>query len=70
MRYSRFLAYNVFGGVLWVGLFIFAGYLFGNIPVVRRNFTAVIMGIIVVSVLPIVFEWVKQRRAASGRQGT
>jgi membrane-associated protein len=70
MRYARFLAYHVFGGVLWVGLFVFAGYLFGNIPVVRRNFATVIMGIIVVSVLPIVFEWVKQRRAASGRQGS
>lgn len=62
MRYGRFLAYNVFGGVVWVGLFVFAGYLFGNIPVVRQNFTAVIMGIIVISVLPIVFEWWKHRR--------
>jgi membrane-associated protein len=63
MKYGRFLAYNVFGGVVWVGLFVFAGYLFGNIPVVRQNFTAVIMGIIVISVLPIVFEWWKRRRA-------
>lgn len=62
MKYSRFLAYNVLGGVVWVGLFVFAGYLFGNIPVVRRNFTAVIMGIIVISVLPIAFEWWKRRR--------
>jgi membrane-associated protein len=63
MKYGRFLAYNVFGGVVWVGLFVFAGYLLGNIPVVRQNFTAVIMGIIVISVLPIVFEWWKRRRA-------
>jgi membrane-associated protein len=63
MNYGRFLAYTVFGGVVWVGLFVFAGYLFGNIPVVRQNFTAVIMGIIVISVLPIVFEWWKRRRA-------
>jgi len=65
MHYGRFLAYNVAGGILWVGLFVFAGYLFGNIPVVRQNFTAVIMGIIVVSVLPIVLEWLRHRGAAS-----
>ena len=69
MKYGRFLAYNVVGGVVWVGLFIFAGYLFGNIPVVRRNFTAVIMGIIVISVLPIVFEWLKRRRASPRQVG-
>ena len=69
MRYGRFLAYNVVGGIVWVGLFVFAGYLFGNIPVVRRNFTAVIMAIIVISVLPIVFEWLKRRRGSSRQVG-
>ncbi|MDX2191913.1 MAG: DedA family protein [Gemmatimonadales bacterium] len=63
MAYPRFLAYNVVGGVAWVVLFTGAGYLFGNIPQVRKNFTLVILGIIVLSVLPIVVEWWKARRA-------
>ena len=66
MNYSRFLAYNVVGGVLWVGLFIFGGYLFGNIPVVRQNFGLVVIAIIVVSVMPVVIEWVRARREGAG----
>lgn len=62
MEYRRFLAYNVGGAVFWVGLFIFGGYLFGNIPVVRNNFTVVILGIILVSVLPIVVEVIRSWR--------
>jgi membrane-associated protein len=65
MRYSQFLAYNVIGGVVWVGLFVWAGYFFGNLPVVRDNFTLVILVIILISVLPIVFEFFKARRAAA-----
>jgi membrane-associated protein len=64
MTYGKFLAYNVIGGLLWVFSVTLAGYFFGNIPAVRNNFTAVIMGIIVVSVLPGVYEYVKHRRAA------
>jgi membrane-associated protein len=67
MHYGRFLAYNVGGGIFWVALFVFAGYFFGNIPVVRDNFTAVILGIIVVSVLPVLLEWL---RARNSRQAT
>jgi membrane-associated protein len=67
MHYGRFLAYNVGGGVVWVGLFILAGYLFGNIPIVRDNFTAVIMAIIVISVLPVVVEGLRARRAGAGK---
>ena len=66
MHYGRFLAYNVGGAIVWVGLFVFAGYLFGNIPIVRDNFTAVIMGIIVISVLPVLVEWYRARRARAG----
>jgi membrane-associated protein len=64
MRYARFLSFSVGGAALWVGLFIFGGYLFGNIPVVRRNFSAVIVAIILISVLPVVVEAVKARRRA------
>ncbi len=62
MNYSRFLAYNVVGAVVWVGLFVWLGYFFGNLPVVRENFGLVIIAIIVVSVLPIVVEAIKARR--------
>ena len=61
MSYGRFLTYNVVGGILWVGIFVFAGYFFGNIPFVRDNFTVVILAIIVISVLPGVFEFAKER---------
>ncbi len=65
MNYPRFIVYNVVGGLLWVALFVGGGYLFGNIPVVKRNFTLVIMGIIVVSVLPGVVEYLRHRRRAA-----
>jgi membrane-associated protein len=64
MHYTRFLAYNVVGGVLWVTLFVLAGYFFGNLPAVRNNFTLVILAIIVLSVMPIVIEYAKSRRRA------
>ena len=61
MSYPRFLAYNVAGGLLWVSLFVFAGYFFGNIPAVADNFTYVIMAIIFVSILPAIIEFARQR---------
>lgn len=64
MKYPRFISYNLIGAFLWVGLFIYAGYFFGNIPGVRKNFTMVILAILVVSVLPIVFEAWRARRQA------
>ncbi len=64
MTYPRFIAYNVIGALLWVGIFLYAGYFFGNIPSVRKNFTLLIMAILVVSVLPIVYEIWKVRREA------
>ena len=63
MSYGTFILYNVVGAVLWVGLFVLGGYFFGNIPVVRENFTLVILAIIAVSLLPIVVEAVKARRS-------
>lgn len=62
MSYSYFFSYNVFGGIVWVGIFTFAGYFFGNIPVVRENFELVIVAILIISVLPIGYEWLKARQ--------
>lgn len=61
MAYARFLLYNVIGGVMWVALFTLGGYFFGNLPVVKDNFSIVVIGIIGISVLPGVFEVVKKR---------
>src|SRR5215470_10817568 len=49
MTYARFIVYNVIGGVAWISLFVLGGYFFGNIPVVKRNFTFVIIAIIIIS---------------------
>jgi membrane-associated protein len=65
MSYLRFLAYNVVGGLLWVAVCVFAGYFFGNLPFVKRNFSLVIVAIVVVSVMPAVREYVRHRREAS-----
>ena len=62
MTYPRFLLFDIIGGALWIGLFIAAGYFFGNIPAVKKNFELVIIGIVFVSVLPMVFEYVKSKR--------
>ncbi len=63
MSYPKFITYNVVGAVLWVGLFVPAGYFFGNIPAVRKNFTLVILAIIALSVLPIAVEAIRARRS-------
>lgn len=62
MTYRTFAIYNVTGAILWVGICAGAGYLFGNIPVVKNNFELVVLGIIAVSVLPIVLEVLKSWR--------
>jgi len=62
MHYPRFLAYNVVGAVLWVALFVLAGFFFGNIPAVRANFTLVIMAIVALSVVPMAVEYLRSRR--------
>ena len=62
MTYWRFISYNVVGGIAWVAIFVFGGYFFGNLPVVRRHFTIVIFAIIFISVLPGVIEYLRQRR--------
>jgi membrane-associated protein len=62
MPYRQFALYNVTGAVLWVSLCTFAGYLFGNIPVIKQNFSLVVLGIVFVSVLPLVFEVLRMTR--------
>jgi membrane-associated protein len=64
MTYGHFLSFNVIGGAAWVLGFVMAGFWFGNIPVVKRNFTFVIFAIIIVSVLPAVIEFFRQRARA------
>jgi membrane-associated protein len=64
MNYRRFLAYNVVGGFLWVAICLFAGYFFGNLPFVKKNFSLVILAIIVISVLPAVVEYLRHRAQA------
>jgi membrane-associated protein len=67
MSYSYFITYNIVGGVVWVLLFTLAGYYFGNIPFVRENFEYVIVVIILISVLPMGYEWWKARN--EGKRG-
>jgi membrane-associated protein len=61
MTYLKFISYNVIGGLVWIAAFLFGGYYFGNIPLVKKNFTFVIMAIIVISVMPPVIEYLRQR---------
>lgn len=67
MSYPKFLAYNVVGGVAWVGSFIYAGYYFGQAEIVKKNFSLVVLAIIVISALPILTEFLKARAAAKAR---
>jgi membrane-associated protein len=62
MSYGKFIAYNVIGGVGWVVLLVGAGYFFGNIPVVRKNFSLAILAIIAISTVPIVTEYFRHRK--------
>jgi membrane-associated protein len=65
MNYGRFFTYNVVGGLAWVAGFLYLGYFFGNVPFVKDNFGAVVLGIIFVSLLPIAYEFIMSRRQAA-----
>jgi membrane-associated protein len=67
MSYPAFALYNVTGAIVWVGVCMGAGYLFGNVPIVKDNFSLVALGIIAVSLLPMAFELLSQRRARTGQ---
>ena len=65
MRYSYFISYNIIGGLVWTLLFIFLGYFFGNLPFVQDHFSLVVIAIIIISLIPAVWEAVKARRKPS-----
>jgi len=69
MTYRRFLSYNVVGAVLWIVSLVYAGYLFGNIPWVKDNLSWIVIGIVVVSLIPVAMTLIKERRERSKASG-
>jgi membrane-associated protein len=69
MQYSRFLAYNVMGAISWVAIFLFLGYFFGGLPIIQENFHLVIPAIVLISLIPILYEAVQARRHPSLSDG-
>lgn len=67
MSYPHFFVYNVIGGALWVSLFVWGGYFFGNLPFVKANFHYVVLAIIALSLSPIIVEWLKAKGIISKR---
>ena len=64
MTYGRFIAYNVVGGVGWVVILVFGGYFFGNIPIIKNNFSLAIAAIIIISILPGIIEFLRHRKGS------
>jgi membrane-associated protein len=69
MTYSKFIAYNIIGGIVWVVLFVLGGYYFGNIPAVKNNFSLTIIAIIFISILPGIIEYIRYRRKKAILEG-
>jgi len=67
MTYPRFLSYNIVGGMAWITSLVYAGYLFGNIPWVKENLTYIVFAIVIVSLIPAVTTFVKERRASRAK---
>ena len=65
MRYSRFLINDIAGAIIWVSIFVYTGFFFGNIPIIKNNFSIVIVAIILISVLPAIIEFIKHRKSLS-----
>ncbi len=62
MKYSTFLLYNIVGGIVWVGLLLFAGYFFGGLAVIEENLTIVIYAIVAISLIPMIIEYIRSRK--------
>lgn len=62
MNYGKFISYNASGGFIWAALFTFSGYFLGNIPEIKENFSIVIMAIILISITPILFEFIRNKK--------
>lgn len=62
MTYRHFIAYNIIGGITWVSLFLWSGHFFGNLPFVKENFHYVVVVIVLISILPIIYEFIKSKR--------
>ena len=62
MHYLKFIGYNILGGFLWVTLFLGGGYLFGNLPLVKNNFSIVLIAIIFISIIPAIVAFIKERK--------
>ena len=65
MPYRRFFIYNLIGGVAWISLLTYAGYLFGNLPWVKKNLSLIVIGIVIVSVMPMVIKFWQERRKSA-----
>jgi len=63
MSYRRFLAFNVVGAIAWITSLVYAGYLFGNIPWVKQNLSLIVIGIVIVSLLPAITTFIRERRS-------
>ena len=70
MNYARFIVYNIVGGIAWVALFVFSGYFFGNMPAVKKNFSLVIIAIVLISVMPMVVEYLRARFGTPAKTST
>lgn len=70
MDYKRFLTFNVFGAFIWTAIFVALGYFFGNIPIVQENFELAMLGIILISVGPMVIEWLRNRKSEPAESET
>lgn len=64
MTYKKFASYNVIGAILWIGIFLFLGYFFGNLEFIQKNFSLVILAIIVISILPAIIEIFRNKKSA------
>jgi membrane-associated protein len=63
MEYKKFISYNAIGGLAWVLLFALSGYFLGNIPQIKENFSIIVIAIIILSIFPILFEFIKNKKS-------